>query len=73
VANRVLISVLVLHIVLRVLVDCVVGQVHAEVLDVRVGHWLVLLGGESGKAVFVDVNSERVNSEDEDVDTEVEF
>ena len=51
------ILVLVLHEVARLLIDGVVGQMHAQVVQVGGGRALVLNSGETGKAIFVDIDS----------------
>ena len=56
-----------------VFVDRVVGQVHADVLHVVAGREDVGLGGETRKALFEDVDAERVDGGNEDVKPQVEF
>lgn len=72
-ADVVLVLVFVLHVVGRLLVDGVVGQVHEQIVEVG-GRWsLVFLGGEAGQAILVDVDAHRCYTVDKHVKSEIEL
>ena len=60
-----------LNIVIRLFVDRVVGEMDEFVPFCIL--WLVFLGGESCKPFFEDIDSERVNACDQNVDSKVKF
>jgi len=58
-----------MDVVLRLFVDRVVGKVHEQVVQVPVGWLLVFFCCKSSKAIVVDINTERVYTIHEDVDS----
>ena len=73
VADRIDVVVLVENVVLVLLVDSVVRQVHAHVVDVVRVHRLVLLSRQPCQSIFEDVYSKRIYASDQHVDAQVEF
>jgi hypothetical protein len=63
VTDRIVIRVLVLHKVVRVLVDRVISQVHAHVLDVVLVDFLIGLSGKASEAIFEEKDPEGVHPE----------
>ena len=63
----------VLHEVVRLLVDRVVGQVHAEVVQVAAQGRYVVLRGEPRQTLFIEKNSKRDHRSDQHVDAQVEL
>lgn len=65
--------VLILLIIVRVLVYCVVRQVHEHVAEVLIVRRVVLDGGEAGQALFENVEAQRVDAVEEDVNAQVKL
>lgn len=55
------------------LVDCVIGEMHADIVDVVFIGRYVCFSGESAEALAEDENAKRVDSSDQDIDSEVEL
>lgn len=58
---------------LIIFVDGVVGEMGVGVGEVEGGGLLEGLGGESGQALFIDVDSEGRDASDQDIDPQVEL
>ena len=63
----------VLHETNSVFVDCVVRQVHAQIIQVRGHRALVLHRGEPGQSIFVYVDTKRRDTVDKNVNPEIEL
>lgn len=55
------------------LINSVVGQMHIQVVQIRILRCLVLLRCESSYSLLVNINSQRVHSVKKHVNSEVEF
>ena len=73
VPDVVVVYVLVLNEVLVLLVDCIVGQMHAEIVQIAAQWRNVFLSREASKTLFKEKNSDWNNLSDQYVDTQVEL
>jgi len=70
-AHIVVVLVLILHKVLVLLLNCVVRQVHIDVVDVLVTRLLVLFSGEPCQAILINVDSKRTDAHQQYVESEI--
>jgi len=63
----------ILNIVLTVLIDCIVCEMSKEIINISFFRTLVSICREPGKTIVEKINSEWVNSENEDIHPEVKF
>ena len=59
--------------ILTFFVDCIVSQVHTEIIEVAAKRWNVFFGCKSGKSFLVQEHSDRNHRRDQEVDTQVEL
>jgi len=64
---------LVLHEIARSLVDCVVSQMHEQVVQIALARPSVGLSREPGQSLFEQVHAQWLNAKDEHVDSQVEL
>ena len=71
--NGIIVFILILHEFTGSLIDCVVGQMHEQVIQVIVIGRNVLVSCESRETFVVHVYPKRIHSTQENVDSEIEF
>ena len=69
----IVILILVLLKVVIVLVDCIVCEMHVQIVHVEIIRHLVLLSGESRKTPLMQVDAQRVHTIEEGIDSQIEF
>ena len=55
------------------LVDCVISQMHVQILEIIFARLAVLLSAESSHPFFVQIDAKRVDGLNEDIESAVEF
>lgn len=73
VANVSSVSIFILDESICFFVNSVIGKVHAQVVEVAASWTLVLLCGKPGQALFVNETAQRVDSCDQNIDSQIEL
>ena len=72
-AKIIFVAAFVLDVVARKLIDSVVCQVHVQIVQIVLIRWSILARGQSAEALFVKENTERINTTQQNIDSQIEL